>query len=244
MDNQLTPTTQPLSSLQEQPSSELVNSVQSQGYEELVPTPITPTGQPSVIQEVVGETPEAVPTQETAVETELEKALRAQVEAAPAPEAPNFDAPEMTQFNEQFKQYMGVDLKEAFDTFASMKTELQQMKQQSMQSEATKVKDQLRAAWGVNEQEIARRAEVIQGFASQLPPNLQAELNTVEGIQLAWRVVSQDNTSVSSRAITPVTTDKKIFSQVELQNMIINNPAEYAARESEIQLAYLEGRVR
>jgi hypothetical protein len=194
--------------------------------------------------EVVEPTPEAATAPETEGGdlSELEAALRAQLEPQAEPEDPG----RAQKLNEEFKAVLGVDLQEAVQMFNDMKAELQQMKQQSYQGNVEQIAVQLRQSWGVNDAELSRRATLINEYAAKLPANLRSSLETADGIQLAWRVITQDNTFVTAKAMASATasTSKPVFKRTELQTMMIKEPAKYAAMEQEINLAYQEGRIQ
>ncbi|MBD2200155.1 MULTISPECIES: hypothetical protein [Calothrix] len=154
-------------------------------------------------------------------------------------EPPQYSTPEFKQFNEQFKQYAGVDFKEA----VNMVQELQAFKQQqTVNSQLNTLKQE----WGVDDKEVTQRLELIRERFVKYPPQLQAQLDNPEGAKLIWAKLEQER-QVSSvpqldrgRRTTPGSNTKYLFSKSQIDKM---SDSEYRQNANKIMYAYANGLV-
>lgn len=218
--------------------------------------PLNPPQQPQ------SEATEATETVGTAEEETLQSLLDAHdstevanVEDAPTtPTTPDFDAPEMKGFADQFKQYMGIDLKEAYESFTSMRDQYasiveqyNSVKEQSAQQEYQRTVDSLKADWGVNDAEFNRRAQAVLDYVAKLPEGLRQQVDNPEGIKLVWgQIAKREGTPAKNTAVVPQgqsSVAPQSFKKSELLVMMTKNPALYESMQSQIIAAYEANRV-
>lgn len=199
---------------------------------------------------------------ETAEEETLQSLLdahdsteAASVEDTPTtPTTPDFDAPEMEGFADQFKQYMGIDLKEAYESFTSMRDQYASIveqynavKEQSAQQEYQRTVDNLKAEWGVNDAEFNRRAQAVLDYVAKLPEGLRQQVDNPEGIKLVWgQIAKREGTPTKNTAVAPQGQSNaapQSFKKSELMVMMTKNPALYESMQPQIIAAYEANRV-
>lgn len=158
---------------------------------------------------------------------------------------PDFEAPEFQAFNDQFKQYMGVDLKTAYEQYAEMTKALSQFQQQTELNTAQQAAQSLQKDWGVNDAEFNRRTEAVMKYADTLPPDLKSQFDSVEGIKLLWaRLDKQKAPSAKGGATgTRSASAPQQFKKSELFAMMQNDPAKYTSLQGAIKNAYETGNV-
>lgn len=149
-------------------------------------------------------------------------------------------------FAKQFKQYLGIDLEQA----KLMVAELQGFRVQTL---VEKQQAQLQSKWG---EHYSERFEQVKEYYSKLSPEKQRALDNVEGAELIWAKIEQQNQRVQQSRTPQVpnfvsgrTTsaqsrtnsgNKAVLQYSDILNM---SPSEYRARQAEIQAAFDEGRV-
>lgn len=193
---------------------------------------------------------------ETDPQSETLQALLDQHDASETPEpttdaptkdeAPNFDAPEMQAFADQFKQMMGVDLKEAYATFTQMQQQLQEANVAREQAAVQQTVNSLKTDWGVNDAEFTSRVDAVLRYADKLKPELRAQLDNADGIKLIWSQIEKRQSSApsaSASAASPKSTQSGTFKQSELAAMMRNEPQKYAAMQDTIAKAFAEGKI-
>ena len=195
------------------------------------------------------ETP--VDPRQDALEALLDKA---EAEAAPSSgetpddgktEAPNFDAPEMAAFADQFKKLMGVDLKDAFEQFTTMsQTMAQQQTAIAEQTSQVAVKS-LQDKWGVNDAEFNTRVQSVLDYTNKLTPELRAQFDSVDGIDAIWGRLQRNapTASATKQGNAPTAAPGQTFRKSELQEMMIRNPKLYSKLQAAIGAAYESGNV-
>ncbi len=211
------------------------------------------------------ETPET-PVSKEQTDTEQDQTLQAMLDAHDAAQTetsqndgtadnapersdtPNFDAPEMAKLAEDFKAAMGIDLKQAYETFVQAQTQLTQFQEQQQQAELQRTVDSLKSDWGVNDAEFNTRVAAVLDYANKLDPKLRQAVDNPEGIKMLWSQVekrqAKSGSAPTSKA-TPVSGNNSgpTFRKSELYAMMRDNPALYNSRQAEIQRAFETGRV-
>lgn len=165
-------------------------------------------------------------------------------------EAPVSQEPEkplgFEEFSQNFKKYLGMDLKQA----QAMIAELQGFRVQTL---VEKQQSQLKGKWG---EAYDERFNQVKEYYAKLPVEKQRALDNVEGAELIWAKIERDaNAARNSRTpqvpnyVSGRTTssqqrvstgNKSVLQYSDIVNM---SPQEYRMRQQEIQSAFDEGRV-
>lgn len=151
----------------------------------------------------------------------------------------------LTALSTAFKEKLGVDLKEAIESYQLLVTEAQSLQQMREEMEAERNMQSLRTAWGVNDQELTRRVAVLNKFAEQ-KPDVYAKYDSLEGIQTLWDKLQKQKakaTGGSARTSNKAVTGSKRYKQSELDKLMFSDPAKYSELQADLMLAYDEGRV-
>lgn len=153
--------------------------------------------------------------------------------------------PEYKKFEEDFKKYLGLDLKEAIQTVQ----ELQSFKQQQI---IDSQKQQLKQTWGVSDDEFDYRMKLVLDRFSKYSPDMQARLDNLEGAQLIWAKIQQEQLRSKSNKQVPsldkaTTTipnpgsNKYLFTREQIAKM---SNDEYARNADKIAYAFANGLVK
>lgn len=160
---------------------------------------------------------------------------------------PDFETPEAKKLAEQFKEILGVDLKDALKQYTDTAAQLQQMQQQVQEQAAQVALSQLSTAWGVTGAELDKRVERVLKAAEKLSPEQRAKYDSPEGIQKLWAriesVKANQAPGSSGKSGTPSGVSKQTFKTSELRDMMIKNPVLYNSQQAAIERAFAEGRV-
>ena len=148
------------------------------------------------------------------------------------------NTPEFKAFAEQFKQFSGVEFQEAINTL----NDLRGYRQAQIIAEQ---KRNLQQAWGVDEQVLNQRLQLVQERFNKYPKAMQAQLDNEEGARLIWaklQLEQQDNTPPKmdrAKATVPAS-GKYMFSESQIQKM---SDTEYKQNVDRITYAYKNGLV-
>lgn len=145
------------------------------------------------------------------------------------------------EVNEYIKSVVGVPLDELAPLLADLGGFVNQQRLEQQQS-------QLQQVWGDAYED--NYAQVVERFA-KLPPNVQADYDNVQGAQLIWALIQQEQGVTTSSIPTPPTFDRKgsgqaratakyRFTQSEIEGM---SRADYAKQVEAINEAYQTGLV-
>ncbi|UVD33196.1 hypothetical protein [Plectonema phage Pbo-yong3] len=165
-------------------------------------------------------------------------------------EGVDFDSPKAQALAKEFKDLMGIDLKEAIDNYTRMTEMVQQQTQRQQEQEYQQTVNTLKSEWGVNDAELNRRVEQVLDYAGKLPENLRAQFDSLKGIQLLWAQIERKAGSPppaarsggdAQRSTNP--TGVTTYRKSELMKMMMEQPALYNSRQAEIARAYEMGAV-
>lgn len=174
---------------------------------------------------------------------ELDKAEEPKADEEPAEEqAP----PGFEKFAEDFKKYLGFDVKEAM----TMVQELQTLKQEIVVREQ---ENNIKSSWGVDDATYQERMNEVRKYAANIQqknPEMFKKLDNVEGVKLIWAKLEQEKRKGSKAQVpsvqqsgnkTPATSKSAFdFTYSQLQKM---SRDEYAKNANKIQRAFADGRV-
>lgn len=158
-------------------------------------------------------------------------------------ELPAFDpsAPEFEQFATQFKQVMGLDLKEAIERVQSIETLYAEALSLRSENAAIEAKRSLQTAWSVSDAEFDRRLDVINKYATKYPEQV-AKYDSLDGLQVLWDTLSKRKGSTpGSTKAAPATPQR--YKAADIRKLMSTDVEAYKAREAEFAKAYDEGRV-
>jgi hypothetical protein len=218
------------------------------------PSPPSPSEQSVGVGEVGGEQ-QSVTAEEETLQSLLDAHDSTVEDTTPTnPTNPDFDTPEMKGFADQFKQYMGIDLKEAYESFTSMRDQYasiveqyNSVKEQSAQQEYQRTMDAIKTDWGVNDAEFNRRAQAVLNYVAKLPEGLRQQVDNPEGIKLVWgQIAKREGTPTKNNVVVPQgqsNVSPQSFKKSELLVMMTKNPALYESMQAQIIAAYEAGRV-
>lgn len=142
-------------------------------------------------------------------------------------------------FAEQFKQYVGVDLKEAIANYERM-VQIQESQQHQV------LLSNISSQWGVQGEELDRRIEKVLQVVDKLKPEERAKYDSIEGIMTLWERINKGSArapaSRGENSASTSSTGGRIFRASEIEQMMFNDPAAYNAIQGELAKALAEGR--
>jgi hypothetical protein len=165
---------------------------------------------------------------------------------AKEPEAPDFEKPEFTKLANDFKEMMGVDLKQAYDAYVQSTQQLQAMQAKIQEMEAQRTLADLQEVWDVTPKELDRRVNAVLKVFDKMKPEQVEKYNSREGVQQIWASIEKSKAGVtaapSSGGKKPVTTGKR-YKKSEIRDMMMNNPTLYDQNQQQISEAFRLGLV-
>lgn len=145
------------------------------------------------------------------------------------------------------KEFGGLSLREAVDSIKQLTEQFTDLRQQQAALSAEKAASQLKADWGVNDAEYARRADAVIAYLNKVRaenPELAAKYDSVEGIKLVWNHLSTKTPGgVKSKGSVARVGDIRSFKRSEIDQMMRNQPAVYQANIAAIRAAMQAGRI-
>ncbi|ABI33182.1 head scaffolding protein [Phormidium phage Pf-WMP4] len=162
----------------------------------------------------------------------------------------DFDSPKVQALAKDFKEALGIDLKQAIDTYTQMTQMVQQQTQQQAEQEFKQAATTLKTEWGVNDAELNRRVSAVLDYANKLPENLRQQFDSVKGVQLLWAQIERksggappqaSSSGDAQRSTNP--TGVKTFRKSELMKLMMEKPSTYTKMQAEIARAYEAGTV-
>lgn len=157
--------------------------------------------------------------------------------------APTFDptTPEFEQFSAQFKQVMGLDLKEAIERVQNIEALHAEALALRSENAAIEAKRSLQSAWSVSDAEFDRRLDVINKYAAKYPEQV-AKYDSLDGLQVLWETLSKRKGAPGVAAKTAPSEPKR-YKAADIRKLMSTDVDAYKAREAEFSKAYQEGRV-
>lgn len=146
---------------------------------------------------------------------------------------------EFESFSQQFQKYTGVDFKSAVNL-------MQEMQQFKAQQVVQQQESQLQQVWGVQGEEYTQRINAVRERFAKYPKDLQAKLDNVEGAQLIWAKLQQEQAlgksvpSLDRGAPAPRQT-KYMYTEQQILKM---SNDEYAKNAQRIAYAWQNGLVQ
>ena len=214
------------------------------------PSPLIPDSKPlSDLEPKVVTPEEGAPEVETpAVEEEAEfdfDAIAGDLDKGEDPPAElDKESPAFVQLAKDFKEAMGIDLKDAMETFTETKRQLDEMRQELQAQRSQNTLNDLQDAWDVTPQEMDRRVELVLKTLKKMTPKQIEKYDSLQGIQDMWTKIDgskskQAPSSGGQKAATPV----KRFKQSEIRDMMMNNPTLYDQNTAALNEAFRLGLV-
>jgi hypothetical protein len=207
--------------------------------------------------------PEAIeavetPTVETAIEestTESDLDLDAIIESLPGDEPTStepedvtakFDTPEFEGFNKQFKETVGVDVKEAYEAFTQIQKQNEELRQQLEQQQAQVTLSTLSSEWGVTTAELDRRVNKVLQLVAEMEkklPGSSSKYDSYDGIKQLWSHIEKKGAKSAPTTGGGKTEPKSKFKASELRQMMHKDPDKYNQLQSVIAQAWANGEV-
>jgi hypothetical protein len=162
-------------------------------------------------------------------------------EETPAPlEGGDFEA-----FNEQFKKYMGIDLKDATAKFETLVAQYEAVVANQNAQSAQVALAHLTQTWGVSPEEVDRRVEQVLKVADKLSPAERAKYDSAEGVAQLWDRIEASRSrgkTPSSRGGDTTSASAEVFKASEVYQLMRNDPKAYNAIVPQLEVAIREGR--
>ncbi len=154
--------------------------------------------------------------------------------------------PGFEKFSEDFKKYLGFDVKEAM----TMVQELQTLKQELVVREQ---ENSIKSAWNVDNDTYQERMNEVRAYAANIQqknPEMFKKLDNVEGVKLIWAKIASEKQKGTKAQVpsiqqsgnkTPANAKSTFdFTYSQLQKM---SRDEYAKNARRIESAFANGRV-
>lgn len=189
--------------------------------------------------------PPVEPSDELDLDSILEDLPEDQPEAPPADITPDFTKPEYEKLSADFKSAMGVDLKDAFETFTQTASQLKEMTAKMQEMESQRTLTELQDAWDVTPKELDRRVDAVLKVYSKMSPAQVEKYNSLQGVQDIWASIE----SKKAGKVTPSTGGQKQakgpdrMKASEIRDMMFNNPQLYSQNQAKIAEALRLGLV-
>jgi hypothetical protein len=167
-------------------------------------------------------------------------------DAAPVDATPDWTSDRMVKMDADFKETMGVGVKEAFDMFNEMRAELTTLRETKQQDSVTQAAATIQKAWGVNDAEFTRRATEVAAYVKTLPEATQAAVDNVDGVQLVWQHLQARKATSNATGGKPGNTTSgtpQSFSRADITRWMMTEPATYNKYATAIAAARLAGRI-
>lgn len=206
-----------------------------------------------VADEVVTESTEAPAVEESGsddldLEAELDKLEG--VEATDEAEPFSYESEQFKQLEKFVAEQLGIpSLKEAVESIKALQEQVASFEQARQAQTVETTANQLKAEWGVNEAEYARRVTAISDYHKGLlksNPELARKLDNVEGMQLMWnRISSKKAPGISSSSTGKSSSSRSgpTFKKSDINNWMLNDPQTYQANAAAIAEARKAGRI-
>jgi hypothetical protein len=160
--------------------------------------------------------------------------------------APDWTSDRMVKMDADFKETMGVGVKEAYDMFNEIRAELTTLRETKQQDSVTQAATTIQKAWGVNDAEFTRRASEVAAYVKTLPEATQAAVDNVDGVQLVWQHLQSrratSNATGGKQGNTSSGTPQS-FSRADITRWMMTEPATYNKYATAIAAARLAGRI-
>lgn len=152
--------------------------------------------------------------------------------------------PEFVKLAADFKDAMGIDLKEAMDAFNATKAEMQSMQAKIQEMEAQRTLADLQDVWDVTPKELDRRVEAVLAVFNKMTEAQKEKYNTLEGVQQIWTSIEGKKAKVapSSGGQKPATPVKR-YKMSEIRDMMLSNPTLYDQNQAMLEEAFKQGLV-
>lgn len=162
----------------------------------------------------------------------------------------DFESPKVQALAKEFKEALGIDLKEAIDNYTQMTQMVQQQTQQRAEQEFQQAATTLKTEWGVNDAELNRRVSAVLDYANKLPEGLRQQFDSVKGVQLLWAQLERKSGGAPPQASSSGDAQRstnpsgvQTFRKSELMKLMMEKPGTYTKMQAEIERAYAAGKV-
>jgi hypothetical protein len=198
------------------------------------------------------ETPTVETTEESTTESDLD--LDAIIDSLPGDEpttepedvTAKFDTPEFEGFNKQFKETVGVDVKEAYEAFVQIQKQNEELRQQLEQQQAQVTLSTLSSEWGVTTAELDRRVNKVLQLVAEMEkksPGSSSKYDSYEGIKQLWSHIEKKGAKSAPTTGGGKTEPKSKFKASELRQMMHKDPDKYNQLQAVIAQAWANGEV-
>jgi hypothetical protein len=158
-------------------------------------------------------------------------------------EAPDLESPEFSKLAEDFKKALGVDLKQAYESFTQVSKQLEVAQQQLQEQQSRQTLADLQDAWDVTPKELDRRVDLVLKAFNKMSPAQKEKYDSLEGTQEIWkRIESSKAKAAPSTGGLKSRSGEKRYTNSEII-ALRSNPAEYNKQIADIEKAFKEGRV-
>lgn len=139
---------------------------------------------------------------------------------------------------------MGVELKDALETFNETKRQLDEMRQELQAQRSRDTLGSLQDAWDVTPKELDRRVDLVLKTFAKMTPKQVEKYDSLQGIQDMWaKIDSSKSKQAPSSGGQKATTPTKRYKQSEIRDMMMNNPKLYDQSSAMLSEAFRLGLV-
>lgn len=223
-----------------------MNPLPSQSFSPQAESPLAETPE---VEEVLAETEASVESSTEDLDIDSIVASLATPEEEPAQALdgpPDFTKPEFAKLSTDFKEALGVDLKDAYENFTKIAEQNQQLVARIQEIEAQRTLSDLQTVWDVTPKELDRRVAKVLDVMNKMSPAQLEKYNSLEGVQQVWTSIESklpvSKVAPSSGGQKP-TTPVKRYKMSEIREMMMNNPTLYSQQQSALEAAFRDGLV-
>lgn len=175
------------------------------------------------------------------------ESIAGELDSGEEPEAPaelDKESPAFVKLATDFKEAMGVELKDALETFNETKRQLDEMRQELQAQRSRDTLNSLQDAWDVTPKELDRRVDLVLKTFKKMTPKQVEKYDSLQGIQDMWaKIDSSKSKQAPSSGGQKATTPTKRYKQSEIRDMMMNNPKLYDQNSAMLSEAFRLGLV-
>lgn len=173
--------------------------------------------------------------------------IAGELDSGEEPEAPaelDKESPAFVKLANDFKEAMGVELKDALETFNETKRQLDEMRQELQAQRSRDTLGSLQDAWDVTPKELDRRVDLVLKTFAKMTPKQVEKYDSLQGIQDMWaKIDGSKSKQAPSSGGQKATTPTKRYKQSEIRDMMMNNPKLYDQSSAMLSEAFRLGLV-
>jgi hypothetical protein len=160
------------------------------------------------------------------------------------PEKLDTESPEFVKLAQDFKTAIGIELKDAIESFQQSQKYLQELQAKVQEMESQRTLADLQDAWDVTPKELDRRVDAVLKVYNKMTPAQQSKYDSVQGVQDLWAKIEGKSSKTApsaggKKSATPV----KRYKQSEIRKMMMETPELYDQNQQILAQAFRDGLV-